>query len=48
VLQKLEELSARVAALEEENIRVKEENARLKSENLLLRQKLDHYMTIHP
>jgi len=44
LLQKLEELSARVAALEEENIRVKEENARLKSENRLLRQKLDQYI----
>jgi transposase len=44
LLQKLAELSARVAALEEENIRVKEENARLKSENRLLRQKLDQYI----
>ena len=44
LLQKLEELSARVAALEDENIRVKEENARLKSENRLLRQKLDQYI----
>jgi hypothetical protein len=44
LLQKLEELSARVAAVEEENIRVKEENARLKSENRLLRQKLNQYI----
>src|SRR5271168_3913448 len=44
LLQKLEELSARVAALEEENIRVKEQNSRLKIENRLLRQKLDQYI----
>ena len=45
--KKIEELSARVAALEVENIRVKQENLRLQNENRLLRQKLDQYIRHH-
>jgi transposase len=37
-------LSARVAALEADNTRLREENARLREENRLLRQKLDQYI----
>ena len=44
LLKKVEELSARVAALEAENTRLREENAQLKQENRLLRQKLDQYI----
>ena len=47
LLQKIEELSARVAALEAENIRVKQENLRLQNENRMLRQKLDQYIRHH-
>ncbi len=42
--KKVEELSARVAALEAENDRVKQENVWLQNENRLLRQKLDQYI----
>ena len=44
LLKKVEELSARVAALEADNTRLREENARLREENRLLRQKLDQYI----
>src|ERR1017187_8118705 len=44
LLKKVEELTARVAALEAENTRLREENARLREENRLLRQKLDHFI----
>ena len=44
LLKKVEELSARVATLEAENIRVNQENSRLQNENRLLRQKLDQYI----
>jgi transposase len=44
LLKKVEELSARVVALETENIRVNQENSRLQNENRLLRQKLDQYI----
>jgi len=44
LLKKVEELSARVAALEADNTRLREENARLQHENRLLRQKLDQYI----
>ena len=44
LLKKIEELSARVAALEADNSRLREENARLREENRLLRQKLDQYI----
>ena len=44
LLKKVEELSARVAALEADNTRLREENARLREENRLLRQKLDHFI----
>jgi transposase len=44
LLKKVEELSARVATLEAENIRVNQENSRLQNENRLLRQKLDLYI----
>jgi regulator of replication initiation timing len=44
LLKKVEELSARVVALETENIRVNRENSRLQTENRLLRQKLDQYI----
>jgi transposase len=44
LLKKVEELSARVAALEADNTRLREENARLHQENRLLRQKLDQYI----
>ena len=44
LLKKVEELSARVVALETENIRVNQENSRLQNENLMLRQKLDLYI----
>jgi transposase len=37
----MEELSARFAALEKENVRLREENQQLREENQLLRQKLD-------
>jgi transposase len=44
LLKKVEELSARVAALEADNTRLREENTRLHQENRLLRQKLDQYI----
>jgi transposase len=51
LLKKFEELSARVASLEADNVRLKQseqhlqqENARLRQENQLLRQKLEHYI----
>ncbi len=44
LLKKVEELSARVAALEADNTRLREENASLRQENRLLRQKLDQYI----
>ena len=44
LLKKVEELSARVAASEADNTRLREENARLREENRLLRQKLDHFI----
>ena len=47
LLQKYEELSVRVAALEAENATIKLENVRLQNENRLLRQKLDHYIRHH-
>ena len=43
LLNQVEELSARVAALEADNTRLRDENARLQQENRLLRQKLDQY-----
>ena len=44
LLKTVEELSARVAVLEADNIRLRDENARLHQENRLLRQKLDQYI----
>src|SRR5258708_39732585 len=51
LLQKLEQLSARLSALEADNQRLKQseqhlqaDNALLKQENQLLRQKLEHYI----
>src|SRR5208283_3198104 len=44
LLKKVEELSARVAALEADNTRLREENARLQQENRLLRQRLDQFI----
>jgi transposase len=44
LLKKVEEFSARVAALEADNTRLREEKARLHQENRLLRQKLDLYI----
>jgi regulator of replication initiation timing len=51
LLQKVEELSARMSALEAENARLKqenrqlkEENAQVKKENQLLRQRLDQFI----
>jgi len=44
LLKKMEELSARVTALEADNTRLREENVRLREENRLLRQKLDHFI----
>jgi transposase len=44
LLKKFEELSARVAALETENARLREDNTHLRTENRLLRQKLDQYI----
>ena len=44
LLKKVEELSARVAASEADNTRLREENARLREENRLLRQKLDQFI----
>jgi transposase len=44
LLQKIEELSVRVAALEADNTCLQHDNARLVQENRLLRQKLDHYI----
>jgi hypothetical protein len=41
LLKKVDELSARVAALEADNTCLREENARLREENRLLRQKLE-------
>jgi transposase len=44
LLKKVEELSARVVALEADNTRLREENVRLHQENRLLRQKLDQFI----
>ncbi len=44
LLKKVEELNARLAALEADNTRLREENARLHQENRLLRQKLDCFI----
>jgi transposase len=44
LVKKVEELSARVVALEADNTHLREENARLQQENRLLRQKLDHFI----
>ena len=44
LLQKFEELSARVATLETDNTHLRQENSRLQTENRLLRQKLDQYI----
>ena len=44
LLKKVEELNARVAALEADNTRLREENARLREENRMLRQKLDQFI----
>jgi len=47
LLKKLEELSARVSALETENALLREENTQFQTENRLLRQKLDQYIRHH-
>ena len=44
LLKKVAELSARIVALETENIRVNQENSRLQNENRMLHQKLDLYI----
>jgi len=44
LLEKFEELSARLSAVEEQNQQLRKENSRLQQENQLLRQKLDHYI----
>ena len=44
LLKKMEELSARFAVVETDNIRLREENTQLHQENRLLRQKLDQYI----